>query len=162
MRIRFTALAAAWLCSISLAADPASAEGCVQVVAQAGDETAELELKTLSKIFYKKQRQWPDGTPAVPVDQKPGSSARQLFSRQVHGRSASAVESYWQRQIFSGRGVPPKELATDQDVLDFVRIPANGPQVRGQGSGLFVRFLLRALGQGPGGDPDRPDAPHRP
>jgi hypothetical protein len=31
------------------------------------------------------------------------------------------VKSFWQRQIFSGSGVPPQERASDEEVLDFVR-----------------------------------------
>jgi hypothetical protein len=33
----------------------------------------------------------------------------------------SAVESYWQQAIFSGRSVPPLEKASDAEVLAFVR-----------------------------------------
>jgi hypothetical protein len=36
-------------------------------------------------------------------------------------RSPAAVRNYWQQRIFTGRGVPPPELATDDAVLAYVR-----------------------------------------
>jgi hypothetical protein len=36
------------------------------------------------------------------------------------GRPVAAVRSYWQQQIFSGRGIPPPELDGDQAVVKFV------------------------------------------
>ena len=32
----------------------------------------------------------------------------------------TAVKSFWQRMIFSGRGVPPVEKDTDEEVLSYV------------------------------------------
>ena len=58
---------------------------------------------------------------AVPVDQIPSSEARREFTTLVHGRSVVTVEVYWKRMIFSGKGIPPKELADDAEVIEFVR-----------------------------------------
>ena len=35
-------------------------------------------------------------------------------------RSVSAIKSYWQQMVFSGRGVPPPELDSDGEVVKFV------------------------------------------
>jgi hypothetical protein len=32
-----------------------------------------------------------------------------------------AVRAFWQQQIFSGRDVPPPELASDKEVMEFVK-----------------------------------------
>ena len=40
---------------------------------------------------------------------------------QVLRRSPEAVRNYWQQRIFTGRGVPPPELASDEAVLAYVR-----------------------------------------
>jgi ABC-type phosphate transport system substrate-binding protein len=55
------------------------------------------------------------------VDQTDRSSVREEFSRVVHGKSAAAVKSTWNQQIFSGRDVPPVEKSSDGDVVAFVR-----------------------------------------
>jgi len=46
---------------------------------------------------------------------------RRRFSEQVLNRSVTAVRSYWQQIIFSGRDVPPPELGGDAEVLEFVK-----------------------------------------
>ena len=56
-----------------------------------------------------------------PVDQSADSAVRRRFSEEVLQRSVTAVRSYWQQVIFSGRDVPPPELAGDGTVLEFVR-----------------------------------------
>jgi ABC-type phosphate transport system substrate-binding protein len=43
----------------------------------------------------------------------------------VHQRSSSAIEAYWQIQIFSGKEVPPIVRGTDAEVLEFVRKTPN-------------------------------------
>ena len=65
---------------------------------------------------------WSDGQPVIPVDQTASSSTRHEFSNAIFGRDATAIKSHWQRQIFSGRGVPPPEKASDDEVLAFVRV----------------------------------------
>ena len=72
-------------------------------------------------IFMKKTSTWSDGHQALPVDQAASSSTRYGFSKVIFGRDVNAIKSYWQRQIFSGRGVPPPEKASDEEVLTFVR-----------------------------------------
>ena len=36
-------------------------------------------------------------------------------------KSLERVESYWQAQVFSGKGTPPKGLNSDAEVIEFVR-----------------------------------------
>jgi hypothetical protein len=45
---------------------------------------------------------------------------RRLFTQAVIGRSVSAVRSYWQQPVFSGRDVPPPELDGDAAVVRWV------------------------------------------
>jgi ABC-type phosphate transport system substrate-binding protein len=74
-----------------------------------------------SRIFLKKTAKWPDGSTVVPVDLPVASRVREAFSQAVHGKSASAVDAYWQKQIFTGRDLPPLTKATEAEVLAFVR-----------------------------------------
>jgi ABC-type phosphate transport system substrate-binding protein len=55
------------------------------------------------------------------VDQGKASSVRAAFSKAVLGRPVSAVESYWQQQIFSGKDVPPAAKGSDDEVVTFVK-----------------------------------------
>ena len=79
-----------------------------------------VDSKFVSDAFLKKITRWSGGGVIKPVDLAPASSTRKSFSDKVHRRSVSAVRSYWQVQVFSGRDVPPPELSSDDDVVKFV------------------------------------------
>jgi hypothetical protein len=36
------------------------------------------------------------------------------------GRSSSQVSAYWSKLVFTGKGIPPKEVADDAAVVDLV------------------------------------------
>ena len=97
-----------------------------QVVVNAANPISEISKSDASKIFQKKSKKFGNGQGASPVDLPANSPVREQFSQGVHGRSASAISSYWQQQIFSGRGVPPEEKGSDSAVLDFVRSNPDG------------------------------------
>ena len=79
-----------------------------------------MPRRLLAGVFLKEVTRWDGGDTARPVDLKPDTSARRRFSEAVLNRSVAAVKSYWQQRIFSGRGVPPPELESDQAVIEFV------------------------------------------
>jgi ABC-type phosphate transport system substrate-binding protein len=70
--------------------------------------------------FLKKTQVWQHGGPIRPVDLGVDSDVRRRFSEEVLGRSQVAVKNYWQQMIFSGRGLPPPELSSDDEVVQFV------------------------------------------
>jgi ABC-type phosphate transport system substrate-binding protein len=92
-----------------------------KIVVNEANPTDTISKQQLSDIFMKKTDTWSNGQRALPVDQAASASTRHGFSKVIFGRDANAIKSYWQRQIFSGRGVPPPEKASDDEVLSFVR-----------------------------------------
>jgi ABC-type phosphate transport system substrate-binding protein len=98
----------------------ASGQG-FKIVTNEANASGTISKQELSNIFMKKTDRWSDGRQIQPVDQTASSTTRHGFSRVIFGRDASAIKSYWQRQIFSGKGVPPPEMASDEEVLGFIR-----------------------------------------
>ncbi len=92
-----------------------------KVVAHSKVPADRLTRAEISKLFLKKSTKWSDGSAVVPVDQALSSQVRDAFSRDVHGKGAAAVDAYWQKQIFSGRDLPPVTKANDAEVLAYVR-----------------------------------------
>lgn len=129
-RIRTMRLArlagAALLTTVAALAAPraARAQGFV-VIVNAENSVSTLPKAEVSQMFLKKVTEWPNGNPVVVVDQAERSPTRFNFSKAVHGRSTTAVKTYWQQQVFSGRGVPPTERASDAEVVAFVRDTPN-------------------------------------
>ena len=101
-------------------ARPASAEPGFVVIVNVKNQSGPLDRKTLTDMFLKKRTQWSGDVVIRPVDQARGAAVRKAFSEQVPERSIAVVRSYWNRQVFSGRGVPPPELASDDDVVKYV------------------------------------------
>jgi ABC-type phosphate transport system substrate-binding protein len=95
-----------------------------KVVVSPENEVASLARRDVARMFLKRTTNWPDGSAIVPVDQSSRSAVRVLFTGEVlkvEGlEKMSAVENYWQQQIFSGRGSPPPIKASDEEVVAFV------------------------------------------
>jgi len=92
-------------------------EAAFKIVVSSRNASSSESKATLSKLFLKKVREWPDKTKVIAYDLDEKSEARQAFSDAIHGKSVSAIKSYWQRMIFSGRDVPPDEIASEAEVL---------------------------------------------
>ena len=105
---------------VVMVARPASAQE-FKVIVNSANSTADLPAAVVGKLFLKETAKFPNGTPAMPVDQAKTSPVRAAFSKSVIGRPVGAVETYWQQQIFSGKEVPPAAKASDDDVIAFVK-----------------------------------------
>ena len=91
-----------------------------QIIRNPGNPIDAVDRQFLEDAFLKKKSAWPDGAVIRPVDLAPASTARRQFSDDVLRRPVDAIRSYWQQRIFSGRGVPPPELDSDEAVLRYV------------------------------------------
>lgn len=114
-----------WIRLIALAlvlavAPHSSAEPGFVVIVNASNKARVLERRVVTDMFLKKRTQWSGNDMILPVDQSRGAAVRRQFSEQVLGRSVAEVRTYWNRLVFSGRGVPPPELANDDDVVKYV------------------------------------------
>jgi ABC-type phosphate transport system substrate-binding protein len=99
----------------------ADAADAFKVVVHSSRTLTTATKAQLSDIFLGHTTLWADdGSRILPVDQVETSPLRQDFSRRVHKRAASAVRSYWLQLMYSGRGVPPIEKATDDEVIAYV------------------------------------------
>lgn len=90
------------------------------VVVNPENPHSSAERRFLADAFLKKRTTWPDGASIHPIDQRIDAPARAEFSKRVLRRSVSAVKKYWQQRIFSGRGVPPPEVDSDDAVIHHV------------------------------------------
>ena len=97
------------------------AQSGFRVIVHPDNPVTSISKDDLSKLFLKKTSRWDDGTVAAPVDLGRQSSVREDFTKEIHGRSLSSILSFWQRQIFSGRGSPPAELNTEAEAVQFVK-----------------------------------------
>jgi hypothetical protein len=104
--------------SLALAEEPAAE---FRVIAHPDNPNRVVARRFLEDAFLKDVSRWSDGEAIHPLDLRADSPTRARFSDRVVKRSVAAVKSYWQQRIFSGRGLPPPELDTDEDVVRRVQ-----------------------------------------
>jgi ABC-type phosphate transport system substrate-binding protein len=89
----------------------------VVVVVSAKCAISALSKDQVTDIFLGKTTRFPDGAPAVPIDQMEGSPARDEFYAKFANKSQAQVKAHWTKIIFTGRGQPPKSVPNSIEVL---------------------------------------------
>ncbi|MEM7583884.1 MAG: hypothetical protein AAF560_10925 [Acidobacteriota bacterium] len=106
--------------------DDAESSPGFQVVINAANPTESMTASTVAKIFLKKLRRWDHDETITPIDLGAKDPVRKAFTRAIHGKSVTAIKSFWQRMIFSARGQPPEEKSDHEEVLEFIRTTPGG------------------------------------
>lgn len=92
----------------------------LRVIAHPKAPVTRVDRKFVADAFLKKRTRWNDDLVIRPVDLGPSSAVRRRFSENLLGRTVQAVRRYWNQQVFSGRGVPPPQVASEADVVEYV------------------------------------------
>lgn len=100
----------------------------VVAVVSAKSTVTTLSKNQVADIFLGKAARFPDGSPAVPIDQAEASPVRDMFYTQFIGKSAAQMKAHWSKIIFTGRGKPPKAVANDIEARTLI---AANPQAIG-------------------------------
>lgn len=103
---------------LSLSVAEAAAD--VVVAVSAKNPVATLSKNQVVDIFLGKASRFPDGSQAVPIDQVEGSAARDEFYLKFAGKSPAQLKAHWSKIIFTGRGQPPKEVASSAEVKKLI------------------------------------------
>lgn len=102
---------------LTLASQSVFAEVVMVVHPSNGDA---LDSKIVKRIFLGKEKKFPSGAEITPINQSADSAVRGEFDDGVIGRSSAQVSAYWSKLVFTGKGVPPKEVADDAAVIAAV------------------------------------------
>ncbi len=92
----------------------------IAIIANPASGASELNTKTAKKLFLGKTKSVPGMDSVTLVSQTEASSTTAEFTQKVTKKTLSQYKSYWSRMIFSGKAVPPRELANDAEVKAFV------------------------------------------
>jgi ABC-type phosphate transport system substrate-binding protein len=104
---------------------------CLATTALAGDESWKLIVNPdngvtsvsadfVRKAYLKKSSEWSDGTAIRPVDLGAKSAVRARFTKDVLKKTTSQLKSFWNQQIFSGKGLPPPAVDSAADAVAYV------------------------------------------
>lgn len=92
----------------------------VDVIAHPSVSISRLSLVNAKAIFSMRQTRWPDGRRAwvfVLPDAHPVHSA---FSKEILNLYPYQLRQTWDRQVYSGTGQAPMEVATEQEMINRV------------------------------------------
>jgi ABC-type phosphate transport system substrate-binding protein len=112
MKMKIIYLLSAFFISTSCMAE-------VAVIVNASN-SASLSDSDISRAFLGKVKAFSTGDKITIINLKYKQATRQEFEEKVLNKSASQVKAYWSKLMFSGKGKPPKELASDKDIMAFV------------------------------------------
>lgn len=87
-----------------------------------------LSNNQIADIFLGKTARFPDGRPAVPIDQAEMSLMREEFYTKFTGKSPAQIKAHWSKMIFTGRGRPPR---TASNSIEARKLVAANPQAIG-------------------------------
>jgi len=87
--------------------------------------TATLDQAEIARLFTGRGASFNNGSKATPVNLADSAAARAEFDSKVLGKSSSQMKAYWSKLVFTGKGTPPKEVATDADVKAAVAADAS-------------------------------------
>jgi ABC-type phosphate transport system substrate-binding protein len=135
-------IAAASLAALGLSAMAATAD--VVVVVSSTSQVMTLSKSQAVDIFLGKSARFPDGSPAVPIDQAEGTAVRDEFYSSFAGKSAAQIKAHWSKIIFTGRGRPPKSVSNSDATK---RLLAENPRAIGYVERNLVDNSVKVLAQ---------------
>lgn len=103
---------------LSLASFGSCAE--IVVITNINNPVEKLTRKQVIDLYMGRQLNFPDGSPALPVDQAQNSAVRAAYYQALVGKSVAEINAYWARLLFTGMSSPPRVLPTPEDVLKVV------------------------------------------
>ncbi|MGL1957117.1 MAG: phosphate ABC transporter substrate-binding protein [Colwellia sp.] len=77
------------------------------------------------RLFLGKLKKYSTGEAVTIINLKYKEAIRNEFEKKSLKKSASQVKAYWSKLMFSGKGKPPKEFASDKEVIAFVTANVN-------------------------------------
>ena len=82
------------------------------VIVSAKRPAVALNPNQVSEIFLAQSERFPNGDNVTPLDLSIDSPLRDQFYTRVSAKTPALVRAYWTKMVFTGRGLPPREIAS--------------------------------------------------
>ena len=96
-----------------------SVQAEISVVVNPANANA-VSADDLNRLFLGRTGSFADGSKAMPLNLAEGQAGRNEFDSKVLNRSSAQLKAYWSKLVFTGKGTPPKEIATDEEMIKLV------------------------------------------
>lgn len=105
--------------ALSIKASFAQAETPIVIVAGAGSAISELSKEQAEQLYLGRASTLRGGTPVSLADLPPGPT-RDRFYAKLTGKNPSQVRAHWSRMVFTGRALPPREVADAEQLRSLL------------------------------------------
>ena len=112
-------LARSLMAASLLSAGSAASAGDFAVIVNKAN-SATVDKAVVARIYTGEMKAWSDGTPVVAVDLPEDNGTRASFSTDIVGKTVANLRAMWAQIVFSGKAMPPKQAASDEDVKKLV------------------------------------------
>lgn len=90
------------------------------VVVPKESKIKKLSKNYISKLFLSKIKSYSNGEKAIPIEISDKES-RENFYKIMTNKNEKQLLKYWAKMVFTGRGIPPKKVKKESDILDFLK-----------------------------------------
>ncbi len=104
--------------SISFPAITAYADDVIIICNKSVSENS-LTKQDIKNIFMGKKTRWNNDRKIVFVIMKE-SEVHKAFLQEYVGKDSFLYNNYWKKQVFIGRGKPPKSFKTEESLIDYI------------------------------------------
>ena len=84
-----------------------------------------------------------NGESVIAINQESDTKSVEEFNEKLLNKSASQLKAYWSKQIFTGKGTPPKEVSNDTEVIKLV---STNPNLIGYVDASTVNDSVKVIG----------------
>jgi len=84
------------------------------------ENASSFDKRTLKKIFLGKSKSFDNGRVAILLSPSQEDPVREDFNKKVLNKSSNQVNAYWSKMIFTGKGVPPQEMASASEIISAI------------------------------------------
>ena len=84
-----------------------------------------IDVEMVKRIYLGKSKAFPDGSRAIPLTFETGNGLRDIFNKDVLGKSESQYSAFWSKLVFTGRGTPPEMISNEDEMLTLVATNPN-------------------------------------
>ena len=91
----------------------------VAIVVHPSNES-NFDKSTIKRIFLGKAKSFSNGRSAILLSASPKDPVTEEFNKKVIGKSSNQVNAYWSKMIFTGKGTPPQEMASTDEILSAI------------------------------------------
>ena len=82
--------------------------------------TANIDTDYVKKIYTGKITEFPDGQLVNAINLSQSNDTRTAFDEKFLQRQTSQVQALWSKLVFTGKGTPPKEVGSSEEVMALV------------------------------------------